>query len=188
MKCEHCHKADAKKAVTVKEKDGEREIYVCDACAARLLGKDHPSTRSEEAAPSVSVGGVSGEPPPPFVEEFVKATLGFMKNVAEAEENEKRSCPACGANWNKIKESGRLGCPACWKTFAKHIRAEFLAAQFGQAHRGHAPAVERLPDAQSARSVLERDLKNAIAREDYRLAAELKRKLDSLPGGKETSR
>ena len=79
------------------------------------------------------------------------------------------------------------GCPACWRTFARQIRREFLSAECGRAHIGAAPAIDRLPDARAVRAVLERDLKAAIAREDFHRAAALKRQLDALDHGKESA-
>lgn len=188
MKCEHCHQADATTAVTVTEDGARKELYVCAACAADLRGGGEAKKKKAAKASRPKTTVIkAGENPPPFVEELVKATLGFMKGVAEAEENERRTCPACHAKWDRIKETGRLGCPACWRTFARKIRAEFLAGAFGPAHVGSAPAVDRLSDVPSIRAVLSRDLKAAVAREDFRRAAELKRRLDALDGGAEAS-
>jgi len=187
MKCEHCHRAEAVTAVTVKRDGVDRELYVCAACSEKLGGGDGAKkTRPRKGAQPEKVTIIDGtkQPPPPFVEELVKATLGFMKEVAEAQDDERHVCPVCKTKWTSVKESGRLGCPACWKAFARHIRAEFLGAEFGPVHRGAAPAIEQLlPDPEAARAVLARDLKDAIAREDYRRAAEIKRKLDGLAGG-----
>lgn len=185
MKCELCHQADATTAVTVKKDGAEKELYVCAACAADIRNGGRKKSPADAAKPTVVK--TSGEEPPPFVEELVKATLGFMKGVAEAEENERRVCPVCHAKWDKLKEDGRLGCPACWRTFARQIRTEFLSAEFGRAHIGAAPAIDRLPDARAVRAVLERDLKAAIAREDFHRAADLKRQLDALDHGKEAA-
>lgn len=184
MKCENCHQADATTAVTVKRDGAERELYVCAACAARLRGGETAPPGKDGNARFSVTGGGDDKAPPPFVADFVKATLGFIKEVAEASDTGARACPACKTKWEQVKDSGRLGCPTCWKAFAKRIRRELLAAQYGPCHLGGAPAVERLPDAESARAVLDRDLKAAIAREDYRRAAELKKRLDDLDGGK----
>ena len=184
MKCERCHEAAATTAVTVRENGVEKEIYVCAACAAKAA---RGGKKPRAAKPPKTTVIKPGDHPPPFVEELVKATIGFMKGVAEAEEDERHVCPACHAKWEQVKASGRLGCPTCWRTFARKIRAGFLAAEFGPAHVGAAPAVERLSDAPSVRAVLARDLKAAVAREDFHRAAALKRQLDALDHGKESA-
>lgn len=165
----------------------EKELYVCSACATASHRHVEGNSSPERPKNKVSVINSSSTQPPPFVEELVKATLGFMKGVAEAEENEKRVCPVCNANWERLKESGRIGCPSCWKTFARQIREEFLSGEFGKAHIGSAPAIDQLPDSTAVKTILERDLKLAIEREDYHLAALLKNKLDDLAKGEESA-
>ena len=91
MKCERCHQADATTAVTVKKDGAEKELYVCAACAAAIRNGGRKKKTSADSSKSTVIK-TSGEEPPPFVEELVKATLGFMKGVAEAEENERRVC------------------------------------------------------------------------------------------------
>ena len=187
MKCEICHKAEAETAITRTVDGEEKELYVCAACAA--AAKASPNGRPAQPPrrkPRVTiVGGDGGNVPQPLVEEFVKATLGIMKGMADSAEEQHRACPVCGATWDRIEKHGRIGCPACWKTFAREIRETFLKGEYGRAHVGAAPAVTALPDPDAARAVLERELKDAIAREDYVRAAELKRQLDALGGRKE---
>ncbi len=186
MKCEICHKAEATTVLTCTKDGVERELYVCQACADK--NRETKTSRAQKPSSPPQVKRVIGpnETPPPFVEEFVKATLGFMKEFAENEENEKRVCPVCKSKWDAIKETGRLGCPACWKTFARHLRAEFFSAQYGPAHLGKAPAIGKARSSKDTRAILERDLKNAIACEDFHLAANLKKKLDALDKGGNT--
>lgn len=181
MKCEICKRAEAVTAITVTREGVEQELYVCAACAA--AAKKGPGARrpAKGRGPKLTlVGGDSENVPGPLVEEFVKATLGFMKGVAEAEEEKTRVCPSCRTTWERVKETGRLGCPACWKAFAREIRDAFLVSEYGRAHLGAAPDVGVIPDARDARTVLERELKDAVAREDYHRAADIKRRLDAL--------
>ena len=189
MKCELCHKVDAQVPVTVSENGTTKELYVCKACAAKVNGQSNqekPHHPPHRKGPKLTVMGKDADNlPQPLVDGLVKATIDFMKGVAEVEENEKHVCPLCKSNWDKIKDSGRITCPACWKTFAKQIRAEFLAGEYAPRHMGAAPAVTQLSNPESARSVLERKLKEAIAREDYRQAAAIKRQIDELPSNPE---
>lgn len=181
MNCELCNKATATRAITVKQDGVEKELYVCAACAAAAQkGGASSDTAAHAPQRGMAPQPPQDETPPPFVEDLVKATLGFMKGVSDAEDEARKTCPTCHLTWEKAKETGRLGCPACWRAFGGQIRETFLEGQFGRAHVGAAPAVEHLPDRKSVRAVLERDLKTAIAREDFHRAAELKRKLDDM--------
>ncbi len=181
MKCEICHEADAAAVIHVKKDGEDRELYVCKACAAksRHKKKDPNLKPKGEDAPALELG--DGEEPPEFVKNLVEATLGFMKGVVESEQNA-RTCPACKTTWEQAKDSGHLGCPNCWKAFAKNIRANFLSGQYGPKHVGSMP-----PNVtgEASRAYLERELKSAVAREDFKRAAALKRLIDAL-GDKES--
>lgn len=186
MKCEICHEADAETVLKTKIAGVEKELYVCKACAAKAKSKAkaeaeaEAEVKGEGGKPHISVVGGKDEPPPPFVEDLVKATLGFMKGVAEAEQNVNRKCPGCKSNWETIKSSGRLGCPACWKTFAQQIQAEFLRDAYGPRHLGAVPALTTARATDDQRAILARQLKAAIRREDYHEAARIQKQIDAL--------
>ena len=185
MKCEICHQAEAVQPLTV-TRDGEtKELYVCHACAeaAKHPGKKAPKKpHGDLKMPQLTVLGKDKDPPP-FVKDFVEATLGLMQGFAE-EENSHRHCPTCKTSWEKIKESGRVGCPDCWQAFRREIRTEFMAPQYGRRHLGPPPPNVSAPP-EASRRHLQRELKAAVEREDYHLAAELQKKLDALDSGKD---
>ena len=177
MKCEICHQADAAAVIHVK-KDGEKkELYVCKACANKAR---HPSKkrRPEEEARDFAFN--EGEEPPEYVKNLVEATLGFMKGGVESKQNKHAKCPVCKTSWEQIKESGRIGCPACWKVFGARIREAFLVGQYGPKHVGAMPANVT---GEASRAYLERELKAAVGREDFKRAAALKRLIDALGNG-----
>ena len=178
MKCEICHQADAAAVIHVKKDGEEKELYVCKACATRAK-HSQKRKRKAESQPELSFG--DGEEPPEFVKNLVEATLGFMKGVAESAHDKIAKCPVCKSTWDHIKDSGRIGCPACWKVFAKRIRDPFLSGEYGPKHAGAMPATVT---GEASRAYLERELKSAVAREDFKRAAALKRLIDEL-GDKE---
>lgn len=189
MKCEICKRAEATTAVTVNENGVEKELYVCASCARKARGKDkkHEDAKdgADEDGPKVTVLDENGEAAPPFVDELAKAALAFMQGMVESEISKKKKCPFCKSTWEEIKEKKRLNCPKCWKTFAQEIRADLLGPQWGASHVGSAPRTSATARNADARKTLERELKKAIASEDYRLAAKLKRQLDELQGRNE---
>ena len=180
MKCEICHKQDAEQAVVVKRDGKDRELYVCKACAKSL---QHPPVQKKpKHKPTVTVVG-PGDEPPPFVKNFLEATLGLVKGMAENPEERHLVCPTCHATWDKIRETRRLDCPTCWKTFAKEVQTEFLRSQYGPTHIGLPPAGTPRSVSGNSRIQLERALKAAIAQEDYRKASEIQKQLESLKDG-----
>ena len=175
MKCEICHEADAAAVIHVKKDGEEKELFVCKSCAAKAR---HPTKKKPAQDPDRPVLEFDGdEEPPEFVKNLVEATLGFMKGVVENGHRTHSKCPSCKTTWEQIKKSGRLGCPNCWKVFSKSIRETFLGGQYGPKHVGAMPATVT---GEASRAYLERELKAAVAREDFKRAASLKRLIDAL--------
>ncbi|MCQ2388578.1 MAG: UvrB/UvrC motif-containing protein [Kiritimatiellae bacterium] len=186
MECEICHKAEAATVLVRKNVAGEdEELFVCKACksAARHAKKEAsaPAADGDEPHFAAEVFGPGGEEPPAFVKDLVDATIGFVKGLAQSEKKSSRKCPVCGRTWEEVADSEALGCPNCWKVFAKDLRGRFLAQQYGPKHAGKIPDAAESPAGES-REWLERELKKAVDAEDFRKAAELRRKLDGLEG------
>ncbi len=87
------------------------------------------------------------------------------------------SCPACGATLDDFRETGRVGCAQCYKTFEVALR-ELLrrlhgsSRHFGERYR---PS-ESETGVPSARELREQ-LRVAVEAEDFELAAELRDRL-----------
>ena len=163
MKCEICHNADAQTVLHRKKKDGtEEELYVCKSCATAASKKR--KSAAAEKDPDTVVLNSGDEKPPPFVEDLLKATLGFVKGIAEAHDKAegklKDVCPTCGKKRESFHEDNLLGCPDCWKAFAPDIRERLASTQYGVKHAGRAP--ESAPRINLC-AQLERKLKEAAA-------------------------
>lgn len=178
MLCELCHKNDAAGVLHRKDANGEdEELYVCKECL-KSIGKaggvggeaDKPTIVSED-----------GEEPPTFIKNFLDAAVGLIEGVTGSEPPKPKRCHVCGMTWAKIKECGKVGCPDCWTQFGKEIRHEFLQHEYGPKHTGKIP--EKAPDGKPSRAFLEKELKDAVARQKYRKAAQLRKMLDELYGG-----
>lgn len=77
-------------------------------------------------------------------------------------------CPACGFNLSTFRKTGRVGCADCYTVFASELAQESGCEE--------APGNET-PD---ERLQLERELREAIEREDYEQAAILRDRLKNL--------
>lgn len=106
-------------------------------------------------------------------------------------------CPECGTTFGEFKESGLLGCPACYRSFEKHLSPLLDRAHEGATHHvGKVPsralrasraggsgegAIESLlgPAEERARRgrLLRQQMESAIAAEEYERAARLRDEL-----------
>lgn len=180
MKCEICHKRDAVQAVYVKRDGKDCELYVCKTCANDLNPRKKASPKASPAMTIVA----PGEEPPPFVKNFLEATLGLVKGMSSNHDQEEHLvCPTCHATWEMIKQARQFRCPNCWKTFAKEIQTEFLRSEYGPTHIAQPPAGIVAISKPNTRLELERALRLAVSQEDYRKAAEIQKELKRMTNG-----
>lgn len=94
-----------------------------------------------------------------------------------------RCCPHCGFPEADLWRTGRLGCPTCYAAFGDPLIQRLAALHRGIRHVGKEPL--RLPLAVLAEraGILERDLKEAVAAEDFEQAARLRDRIAQLRAG-----
>lgn len=180
MKCELCHKRDAAGVLHRKDANGDdEELYVCEDCLKSGGDADGKSaTPTEKRAETEEP---DGDEPPAFIRNFLDAAVGLIEGVAKSKPPKERKCRVCGTTWKTIKEKHAVGCKDCWAEFGKDIREEFLRSAYGARHIGKIP--EKTPDGKPSRAFLEKELKDAVARQNYRKAARIRKLLDSMNGG-----
>lgn len=156
MMCEACGKKVATVHWTEMVNDVIRKMHLCQACAAaKGLDVNNPAAFSD-----------------------VLLGLGIPK-APEAKERQV-ACPLCHMRIADFKKTSRLGCQACYDTFADELKPLLEAMHKGQQHVGKAPAYPQdVPTAPRggplpSLAVLRQKLDAAIAAEQYEEAARLR--------------
>jgi protein arginine kinase activator len=92
-----------------------------------------------------------------------------------------QKCPVCGFTQIDFKKTGRLGCSACYDTFADGLANLLKGMHKGLKHTGKMPAKlsRRFAMADRVKS-LETDLKKAVKNEKYEDAARLRDEIQKL--------
>ena len=108
------------------------------------------------------------------------------ENKENKEAKEKASsliCPECGWNLAKMRRSGgKLGCPQCYKTFAKWVNMAVEHVQHSSGHVGKRPG----KSGRSANAInmeidkLQLDLASAVSAEEYERAAQFRDRINAL--------
>jgi len=167
MRCEHCHEREAVIHLTQIQNAQVTTLHLCDACAAEK---------------GVETGAPSGK----FALQDFLATLG--KGGTESGAGADVACPACGATLKDFRQTGRLGCAECYRSFEAPLR-DLLRRLHGSArHVGEAYAPESpvaggevaAPAEADALVELRDRLRRAIEIEDFELAAELRDRIRVL--------
>jgi protein arginine kinase activator len=152
MKCDACHEKEATVFLTQIVDGTMHKVNLCEACAKEKGVND----------------------PTGFALTDVLLGLGSEKEI-EAHGGAKAKCPGCGFTIADLKKTGRLGCAACYETFAGHLEDMLKNMHKGLAHRGKIPErSRRLRQRDDRIQDLRARLEKAVACEEYEQAAELR--------------
>lgn len=138
------------------------ELALCEACArAKGLFDPQSLTFAEKFFPEEFkqrvdklVRELSGDAQP----EPVTPPMSMLNN-----------CPVCGFSVEDYRRTGHLGCPDCYSVFARELNP-------GSEPESE-PATEAAP---VTKARLQKELQQAIAREDYERAAVLRDQINAL--------
>lgn len=84
-------------------------------------------------------------------------------------------CPQCGLSAVEFNRSGRLGCGECYRAFGADLAIVLRRLHGGGRHIGKIPAPNAVQlEARTALLTLRRQLKQAVEREEFEKAAELR--------------
>jgi protein arginine kinase activator len=166
--CDTCGKAPAEMLVKLAVDNKITSAHLCRACAA---AKGVPPSAFEGLFNGAELpGGISG-----YFGDFLPAQRRAL------------ACPACGLRYAQFREAGRLGCAACYESFAPqlaelmqriHGASRHTGRAYASAGRGRAGAAARERRAAELRAAV----KAAVAREDFEAAAGLRDELKALEG------
>ena len=158
MLCQQCKKQTATVHLTDLVKGEKREKHLCEACAGQegIVVKQN-----------VSINDVLNS---------------FLMSQSSVQELARLKCPQCGISFVEFRNQGLLGCPNDYDAFGQAIGGVIERAQDGQTrHTGKQPGqVARIDPVQQKRLQLQRDLREAVEREDYERAADLRDQLGGL--------
>jgi protein arginine kinase activator len=163
MSCDQCHEREAVIHLTQIVNEQVTTLHLCERCAAEK-GVESP-------------GGVAKTPLGSFLAAMGK-NLPETEPVAQAGD----TCPRCGASLQDFRESGRLGCPECYRAFEVPLR-ELLRRLHGSTHHvgeRYAEQEGAAPEGRQRATELREQLRLAVETENFELAAELRDRLRVL--------
>ncbi|MDR0840266.1 MAG: UvrB/UvrC motif-containing protein [Christensenellaceae bacterium] len=153
MLCEHCKQNEAVVHRIILINGSKHEQHLCAACAKE--------------------GGTVTFKLPSFAE---------LMNVSFKEDQKGATC-ACGMTLDRFRESGLLGCPACYRTFAEDLLSVIKRAQGGRlAHTGAHPHANPNPAKEGVSELftLKQALQEAVSHEEYEQAAALRDRIKAF--------
>ena len=158
MKCDACGKKEATVFLTQIVEGKMHKVNLCEACAKEKGVND----------------------PTGFALADVLKGLGSEKTI-DTPSVAKVRCSICGFTDADLRKTGRLGCSACYDVFANHLDGMLKNMHKGMVHTGKVPRRFRvLRDRENRLKELRQNLEEAIAREQFELAAKLRDEIREL--------
>lgn len=158
MLCQRCKKNSATVHLTDIVSGEKREKHLCEDCASEegVTVKQH-----------VSITDVLNS---------------FLMSQDAVRELANLRCPDCGLTFVEFRSQGLLGCAKDYDVFGDALANVISRAQNGQTHHtGKSPGQVVVADPrQQQRHRLQRELREAVEAEDYRLAARLRDQLAEM--------
>jgi protein arginine kinase activator len=157
MLCDVCQKSEATVFLTQIVEGKMQKVNLCEACSKEK--------------------GVSD--PTGFALADLLLGLGAAQQIERGQPSQR--CPVCGFTQADFKKTGRLGCSACYDTFADGLATLLKGMHKGLRHTGRMPArlSRRFALADRVKS-LEGELKQAVTDEKYEDAARLRDEIRQL--------
>ncbi len=164
---------------------------LCDECGKReatvhfeqvVNGRKTVTNLCQECAQKKGIMNVFLQPS--FnISSLLSALLGSQIKSAPAlgPGVEETRCPVCGMTYRDFARAGMLGCSRCYKTFEDRLEPLLRRIHGSDRHVGKAP-VKAGGSAKLRREVeeLKRELAQAVSKEAYEKAAELRDKIKQV--------
>jgi protein arginine kinase activator len=97
-------------------------------------------------------------------------------------------CPGCGISLLEITQTGRVGCPECYRHYSQRLNHHIRRIHGPAVHTGGIPKSADGRIAQKRRiAELRSDLQHAIEQQEFERCAELRDQINSLSGEREGS-
>jgi protein arginine kinase activator len=107
-----------------------------------------------------------------------------MYFIHSAPVTESQPCSGCGLRLGEIAQTGRVGCPECYRHFAQRLTPYIRRVHGPAAHTGHIPKSAGGQIYQKRRlSELNAALRDAIVLQEFERCAELRDEIAALGGG-----
>jgi protein arginine kinase activator len=158
MKCQYCEKPATFHITELTGPGGPQVMHLCEEHARGFLQKEAPT-------PAASIAGALAK----------QLNLGQTKQ--ELAELDQKECPVCGISFFEFRNTGRLGCPYDYTHFENDLIPLLTNIHDSVEHSGKRPRRAAAADSQAQMIQLRREMEEAVEREDYERASEIRDEL-----------
>ena len=171
MKCQHCEKPAS---FHITELTGQeiQELHLCETHARQYLSQGEASAKSSSLPTAL---------PPALAAASVGHTAEDLSRL------DQQACPMCGITFYEFRNIGRLGCPNDYTCFANELEPLILSIHGETTHVGKTPKrAAHMTKVQTELIRMRREMKDAVEREEYERASEIRDRIRSLENSVES--
>jgi protein arginine kinase activator len=168
MKCQKCERP-ATFHITELEGGKHTELHLCEEHARQYLTQGEGELG---AAPTIA-GALAQQ-------------LAVGQTAEELARLDQRACPVCGITFYEFRNQGRLGCPHDYVFFEKELEPLIANIHGETTHKGKKPKHGSAGTQQRTELIrMRREMKEAIEKENYERAKELRDDIKRIEETKE---
>ncbi len=112
---------------------------------------------------------------------------GLTEPPASGKKEKDKTCAFCGLTYSRFKKIGKLGCGECYEAFETSLKPVISDIHKNNQHTGKVPLkMKKVAKAVSQLDALHRQLRQAVEKEEYEQAAEIRDKIKKIEKSQET--
>lgn len=162
MKCQHCEKPATFHITELTDPSGPVMVHLCEEHARVYLSQ-------ESSSPANALAGMLAK------------QLKLEQTAEQLAKLDKKTCPVCGISFAEFRQAGRLGCPYDYVCFQADLEPLLMSIHGAKSHSGKRPLHRSgAPDRQHRLIQLRREMQEAIAKEQYERAGQLRDDIKQL--------
>lgn len=166
MLCERCHKKEASVFYEETVNGTSRSLSLCPSCAEEMQKTGELSMDTFFSLP-------------------YEGLFGGLFGHTEVPRRTEKACPLCGSTLRQFAKDGKTGCPECYRTFKNELGDTVRSIHGSTKHIGRAPQkFKQLKDDENRLLTLKAQMKEAIEKENFELAAKLRDEIRTLEANK----
>ncbi len=165
MKCQQCEKP-ATFHITELIGPKPQEVHLCED-HARVYLTD--SSESQETPSAETVAGMLAK------------QLKVGETAQQLARLDQQACPVCGITFYEFRHAGRLGCPHDYSCFEEELEPLLVNIHGETRHTGKRPKRGVAASQKQSELIrLRREMKEAVRREEYERASELRDQIRAI--------
>ena len=173
MLCQVCQKRETTMKITKIVDGTATEFNVCEECASNV-SPHHAKIHKKKNIDALTVQSL-------LKDLLAQGEAGASAKIVTIEGGDFPTCPTCGLEFLRYKQTFMLGCPDCYDAFGEHLLNDLTKIHGATRHVGERHVVASpLLDIQTRLRMLRHELDESVQSEDFDRAVRVRDEIRQL--------